>query len=332
MTDGLRTIFEKRYDNSSMRALGPYASAPPTSSPDDNTDNNDDNDDDDDKWVVPVAATLGTVGGLAIIGIIAWCLFRRRRKDKDTQQLKRHSQVTADTTASRGIIGNWLRGTHTVDHNGKDMASEILTETEGPVSARPDMTQNRHPSELEAAYLSPGATSRWSTSTVVRPPPGGDVGPHEVDARSTGLYEAHGRPSLSSSTGYPDSDLRQHPLHPPSVVSGGHAGSEASGPISHPSATNGSNSNGNTSPSASAIGTRSPHIHSIPEAAGWALDGRDVTPGNETPGRDPDRPGAVSPVISEGGRQRPTHRRQGSSMSSVPSPLPSPGENPNATV
>jgi hypothetical protein len=327
MTDDLRTIFEARYDNSSMRALGPYASepAPPSPSPNDNTDD----DDDDDKWVVPVAATLGTVGGLAIVGLIAWCLWRKRRQDKDTKQLKRHSQVTDNTAVSRGFIGNWLRGTHAADPNGKDMASEILTETEGPVSARPEMTQNRHPSELEAAYHSPGATSRWSTSTVVRPPPGGDVGPHEVDARSTGLYEAHSRPSLSSSTGYPDSDLRQHPLHPPSVVSGGHAGSDASGPISHPSATNGSNSNGNTSPSASAIGARSPHIHSIPEAAGFALDGHDLTPGSATPIRDVDRPGAVSPVISDSGRQRPSHRRQGSSMSSIPSPLPSPNENPN---
>ncbi|ETN46419.1 uncharacterized protein HMPREF1541_00603 [Cyphellophora europaea CBS 101466] len=322
MPQALRDIFSTRYSKE-IKEWGPYTLIDDSAGPVPTNDPGNGGDDDGQPgWVVPVAATLGVVGGLAIIGIILFC-WRRRRIQK-ARDNKRHSNVTSET-AKQGWITKWIGGTASDVPPGKDLASETYTEPEGNM-ATPAQMSEAHPSELEGRGYFPGSPrtdhSRWSSSTAVRQPADGSAGPHEVHADSSFIHEAGARSPV------PGSDIRQYPLYPPSVVSGGHPRSVRSESISQPTDA-GNASDGAASPTPS----RSPPppgtaaaMSSIPEAARFSLDHNNEEKRDDsglaraTSGR------AVSPILGEDGTlQRPGHRRHNSSWSSTLSPLPSPG-------
>jgi hypothetical protein len=300
---------------------------------------------DDNKWVTPVAAVLGVVGGLALVGLLLFFCVIRPRRNKNKLSEKRHSNATTDIDQEQGRNGRikrWLGGTAAAPSTSgaKDIASDIFTETDGAVSppplARSETTQTNNPSELDNGYFRSGGAH------LGRPPIYGGPGPHEID--STRIHEVHG--SLGN---IHDVDIRQFSGYPASVLSAnaGHHSVSATGgaadsdSVSQPTTTN-IPPHGHPSPTASAA-SPSPRpspvpmpapLTTIPQTAATFVR-KPVSP--DFSGGSPTNR-AVSPLMSEGesatfprlGRQdRPGHRRNASSMSSGLSPLPSPGSPPS---
>lgn len=351
MSDGLRTALGIAYDTERTQTFYPYTplttqvtppSAPsPTPNPTPG-------------YVVPVAATLGTVGGLAILGAIIFCCRRHRRnKQRLTSHRESTSTAAAGHTPTSGWIDKWRRTAAT--SIAPKALSDTVTETDGAASPNPQAmsettyrNSTTNPSELADGYFPRGG----------RPPI------YEID--SSDVHEVHGRSSSGNIHDHshhhdrdPDLDPRRFPMYPPSVVSG--AGNHSrnaeqdldDSSVSHVTAATGSPRGHSSttaaatmgSPTASASSPRSSPgvvpIASIPEAAAFSLNGHHAGSGGGGGGGRPETPQeslarelsqrAVSPVQSEGGgrqlqqQQRPGHRRHNSSMSSGFSPLPSPG-------
>lgn len=318
MDDLLKEYLNTTYDRTKLKTWSPYLSEEPPPVPPSTPESS------NKKWVTPVAATLGTVGGLALVGLLFFfCLWRPRRRRQQALAAKRQSHAT-DETAHRSWIDRWLGSTTAASSTpGKDLGSDTLTETDGAMSPPPHAMSegHNHPSELEG-YFTGGSTYPG------RPPLYGEPGPHEVDATDTGVHEVHGGSSAGNSGNRSADAFRQHPLHPPSVVSAGHSRSVAGDSVSQPTDNK---TDGNSSPTASVSPsppTRSPAaapIGSISETAAFNLNGKDSAHDTRDLARAASNR-AVSPILSEGERpQRPGHRRHNSSMSSGLSPLPSPG-------
>ena len=320
----LRNLLNATYDVRKIHNYGPYNSTLiPTPTPPNG--NGTDVPSTEKKWVVPVAATLGTVGGLAVLGLLFFFCFWRPRKQKQ-RAAHRYSNVTT-ATAHRSWIDRW-RGSITAAESvpPKDLNSE----TDGAVSLRPAMSETNQPGELEGRGYN--GYNRWSTSTH-RPPVVGGVGPHEVGGAENSIHEVHGNSPASYIYGGQSPDLRQHHMHPPSVVSGGHPRSEQGDSVSTPTyrAQGGGASVPASSVHASASGRKSPRpgpFSSISETAafGAASDEKKDTEEPSNTNRH-----TVSPMMSPSSPDhRPHHRRHNSSMSSGLSsglsPLPSPGE------
>lgn len=327
----LRNLLNTNYTTSKIRQF-PYTAPtstetpPPTSTPNPNPSK-------DNNLGVKVGVPVGVVGGLAIVGILLFCCVKRRRAQLRKEH--RNSAITSET-AKRSWVDRWVGTTAASSAHPKDLGSE----TDGAPSVPPPMsetTQVAQPHEMDVTV----GPHRWSQSTAVgRPKHYRDLsgeGPQEVytpDHRTrqlNGLHEAEGSYGHVSGTQSPDSgkspDIRQHPMYPSSVVSGGHAPSEASEAISQPSeAAHGSETGDRSVTSASVYSSpptasRSPKAQPISSISETAAFG--TYPGDSSAPRNANRDSDISPILSP---QRPGHRRHNSSMSSGMSPLPSPGE------
>jgi hypothetical protein len=172
-------------------------------------------------WVIPVAASVGTVGGLAIVGLLIFCcrkqIVERRRQNKEATEANNRESWPVP----------------------KDAGSDTFTEVENPNSPPP--MAMAHPLELEGGYFAQSDADastrreRWSSSTPVRSPRAEHAGP--VEGPDTTVHEVHG----SSQITHPDDinyDFRNMSMYPPSVVSGGHSTTAPSGSISWPNDSN----------------------------------------------------------------------------------------------
>lgn len=284
--------------------------------------------DGDNRWVVPVAATLGFVGGLAVIAGLIFCLWWKPKKRRQAGE-ERHSTAAGSTSTDPTWIDSWTSSVRP-DHT-KDVTSETMTETDENLPD-PAMSERNLNFELDADSVVKTGRARWSGTTAARSPMGATgQAAHEMQGEHPPVYEVAGTSHSQSLSGRQNSDeFRTHYMHPPSVVSGGGgaARSEQSGPISQPTGSPAASgmisrpSGGDASPQAPANNAER-NVNSIPEATRFSLD-----PAEQQAATSPG--GIVSPVISDSMNRRPAHRRHNSSMSSMPSPLPSPGE--NATI
>ncbi|KIX01879.1 uncharacterized protein Z518_09606 [Rhinocladiella mackenziei CBS 650.93] len=300
--------FDTKYNMDKIKFYGPYQkvsettpSPPPsnattsaTPSPAPNSDR---------PWVVPVAATLGTVGGLALVGaLIFFCCCRGRFAKR-----RGENQEAAEVSQRRSWIVPWIWSTSS-GAPGKDVTSDTITEVEHPSSP----LQTTIPQELEGGYVAQSdgrGRDRWSSSTHVRSPPGEYAAP--VEAQDTAVHEVPGTSRINSADDI-NYDFRNMAMYPPSVVSGGHLKTLPSESISPP---NESSTNAPASPhTTSAAAPSSPRdFPTIPETD-IALSG--AVTDNQGSER------AVSPLTARQ-TQRPGHGRRHSSMSSGMS-LPSP--------
>ncbi|KIX95117.1 uncharacterized protein Z520_09033 [Fonsecaea multimorphosa CBS 102226] len=293
--------FNQTYENKNMiKTWGPYStttsSAPAntathtqTSTPHHHKD-----------WVVPVAVTVPVVVGVAFFaGLIFLCCWRAR---KDRQQ----TQDTSEANNRKSPVWSWLRSTSSAAA-GKDIGTESsITEVEHPHSP-PPMAQTS-PHELPGYFGMSGTGSnpeRWSSSTPVRSPRAEYDGP--VEGPNTEVHEVHG----SSRITRPDDiyyDIRNMPMYPPSVVSGGqHRATDSS------SFSPAGESNAPASPNTTSVGVASSSFAAIPEGE-MALGDGHTSPFDR----------AISPIDHRRDPRPPAHGRQPSDVSSAPS-LPSPG-------
>jgi Kelch motif len=245
-------------------------------------------------WVVPVAASVGTVGGLALVGLLIFFCYHKQIAER-----RRQSKEPTEANNRKSWIVPWLWSSSSAA-GGNDVGSDTITEVENPSSPPPMAMAN--PLELEGEYVAQSDADastrreRWSSSTPVRSPRVEYAGP--VEGPDTAVHEVHG----SSRITHPDDinyDFRNMAMYPPSFVSGGHSTTAPSGSISGP---NDSNTPALThSTSAGAPGS--------PNAFPTILEG-DAFGGEPSSafGR------AVSPINAR--HERPIHRRNPSSVSS----------------
>ena len=216
--------FSTKYDMDRIKFYGPYTPTPPTSTatptptPTSTSTPGSDRD-----WVIPVAASVGTVGGLAIVGLLIFIccckqIVERRRQNKEaTEANNRKSWILPWIWSSSSAAGV------------KDVGSDTLENPNSP----PPMAMA--PPELERGYFAQSDADastrreRWSSSTPVRSPRAEHAGPAE--GPDTAVHEVHGLSRII----HPDDinyDFRNMSMYPPSVVSGGHSTTAPSGSIS----------------------------------------------------------------------------------------------------
>ncbi len=324
MTSDIASWFDNKYDTSKIEFFGPYKkqttsssnpnnSTAPTPTPPPHSDRG---------WVVPVAATVSTVGGLALLGFLFFICCRKRIAER-----RRQDRETSEVSGQRkNFIIPWIFSTSSAAA-GKDVGSDTITEVETQTSP----PAQAGPQELEGGsdYFG-GRQPRWSSSTAVRSPRAEYTGP--VEAQDTGVSVVHEvSASASPKTEKPDGinyEFRNMAMYPPSVVSAGHGNLAApqSATISQPDSD--TEAEPPTSPRTTAAATNTSSIGSPRGVPTIPEDGVGVTSLDHHSRMSPHEPpmlGALDPVSPLTNKQnRPTHNRHNSSVSSGVS-IPSPG-------
>ncbi|KAK5560134.1 hypothetical protein LTR46_001884 [Exophiala xenobiotica] len=329
MPSNIASWFDNKYDMSKIKFFGPYeeqttsASNPtnstvPTPAPHHS----------DRGWVVPVAATVSTVGGLALLGGLFFICCRKRIAERRRQE--RETSEVGGGGQRKNFIIPWIFSTSAA---GKDVGSDTITEVETQTTSPP---VQKEPQELEGGgdYFA-GRQPRWSSSTAFRSPQAEYIGP--VEAQDTAVSVVHEKSAATSpKSELPDGinyEFRNMAMYPPSVVSGGHPNLTApqSATISQPDSD--SEAEHPTSPRTAASHAGS-YIGSPRGGGGVPMIPEDAHV-HHSRGMSPQSPheapmlGALDPVSPLTNKQghRPSHKRHNSSMSSGVS-IPSPGMSP----
>lgn len=232
LASGVAGWFSTKYDMDRIKFYGPYKSeTTPTPSANTTTPTPTPPPRSDRDWVIPVAASVGTVGGLAIVGLLIFrCrkqIVERRRQNKEaTEANNRKSWIVP-------WIWSWIWSSSSAA-GVKDVGSDTF-------NSPPPMAM-AYPLELEGESFAQSDADastrreRWSSSTPVRSPRDGHASP--VEGPDTAVFhEVHG----SSQITHPDDinyDFRNMSMYPPSVVSGGHSTTAPGGSISGPNDSN----------------------------------------------------------------------------------------------
>ncbi|KAK5051553.1 hypothetical protein LTR84_003205 [Exophiala bonariae] len=254
-------------------------------------------------WVVPVAAAVPSASVVLIIGL-AILLWRRKRR-LESEDVNSNAQ-----NRPKSRIVPWIWATH---QSHKEVGSDTMTEVEQapPKSPEPlspglqELADTQKRGYFASVLSNDSSHHRWSSTTPARSPLNYDIH-QEVEVPDNPVHEIEGeqRPLPTDQVNY---DIRNQPMYPPTIVSGGNHAFSTTGSQSspedwqHSGPLGGSLAPAPTSPRGIAIYPEGEYAH--PDGLG-PLD--------------------VSPLVDRP-NQRPRHRRHNSSVSSGMS-LPSPGE------
>lgn len=172
-------------------------------------------------WVIAVAVVVPVVV-LAGLGVVAWCVWRRRRNINASSQSGR----------SRGSIGAWLRGQPAQPFPPKSTFSDTETTQVSHghgVHEAPDESyfKSIHHSNVAELNSDTNSPSFLGSSLVSPRGPASPASPHSAELHSQSAYfELPGSPHITSIS----QNIRTHPMYPPSI--GGHVPTTTAGSVS----------------------------------------------------------------------------------------------------